>query len=149
MSRPTRIVVLQIIVLLALIMSISLHKIITGFEYLKTNYSFITSLGLGLIQFVLILFLGILSYGLIRRKKYSRWLSILFFLGLIAVYNVFVVILGDGPINVLKFALIHLLSLFYIYQLAFNDRIKQFFRINNSHVVVKKRLKNNLIFHDD
>jgi hypothetical protein len=130
-------------------MSISLHKIITGFEYLKTDYSFITSLGLGIIQFILILFLGILSYGLIKRKKYARWISILFFLCLVVAYNLFIVVLGDGPINIMKFALIHLISLYYIYQLIFNDAIKQFFRMNHSHVVVKKRLKNNLIFHDD
>lgn len=130
-------------------MSITLHKIITSFEYLKTNYSFITSLGLGIFQFVLILFFGFLSYGLIKRKKYARWVSILFFVGVIVGYNVFVVIFGDGPINILKFAIIHLISLFYIYQLAFNDRIRQFFRIKTSHVIVNKRLKNSLIFHDD
>lgn len=140
---------LQVIVFIALIISMSIHKIITAFGYFKTSYDFLTSYSLGMIQFFSIVFLGLLSYGLLKRKAYARWGSILFFLILLLIYNVLVVILGSGPVNITKFLIMNVIPLFFIYQLLFGDSIKQFFRLKSSRVVVKKRLKNNMIFYDN
>jgi hypothetical protein len=129
LKRPTIIIVLQGIVLLALIISISLHKIIFAFEYFKDNPDAFTSYGLAGMQFLFIIFFGFLSYGLLKRKSYALWGSIIFFVMILFGYNIFVVLLGKGPIHIIKFIIITGGSLFFVYQLAFSDTIRQFFRL--------------------
>jgi len=129
LKRPTIIIVLQGIVLLALIISISLHKIIFVFEYFKDNPDALTSYGLAVMQFLLIIFFGFLSYGLLKRKSYALWGSIIFFVIILFGYNMFVVLLGKGPINIIKFIIITGGSLFFVYQLSFSDNLRQFFRL--------------------
>ena len=129
MKRPAIIIALQGIVLVALIISIRLHKIIFVFEYFKDNPDNLTSYGLAGIQFLLIIFFGFLLYGLLKRKSYALWGSIIFFVTVLLGYNVFVVLLGHGPINIIKFSIITGGSLFFVYQLFFSDNIRQFFRL--------------------
>ena len=149
MKRPTIIIVLQCIVLIALIISISMHKIITVFEYFKNSPDLFTSYGLAVIQFLSILFLGFLSYGLWKRKAFSRWISIVFFVIILFAYNVLVILLGNNPINIVKFLLINGISLYFIYELSFGDSPRQFFRLKNYKTAAKKRLKNSIIFDDN
>jgi len=131
LKRPASIIVLQGIVLLALIISIRLHKIIFVFEYFKDNPDTLTSYGLAVIQFLLIIFFGFLSYGLLKRKSFALWGSIIFFVMILVGYNVFVILLGKGPIHIIKFIVITGGSLYFIYQLTFSDNLRQFFRLKN------------------
>ncbi len=131
MKRPAIIIVLQGIILVALIISIRLNKIIFVFEYFKDNPDTLTSYGLAVIQFLLIIFFGFVSYGLLKRKSFALWGSIIFFVMTLVGYNVFVILLGKGPIHIIKFIVITGGSLYFIYQLTFSDNLRQFFRLKN------------------
>ena len=128
MKRPTIIIVLQGIILLALIISISLHKIIFVYEYFKDHADTFTAYGLAVLQFILILFFGILFIGLWKRKAFARWGSNLFFVIILFAYNVFVVLLGNGPVDIIKFLIINGVSAAFVYQLALSDNMNKFFR---------------------
>ena len=148
MRRPTTIIFLQGIILLALLISIIFHKIITVFEYFKDNPDPVVSYVLAGTQFFAILYFVGVSYGLLKRKSFARWGSLLFFILVFVGYNVFVVLLGRGPIHFVKFSIINGISFFYIYMLTLSHTIQQFFWLGVPKVGVKKRLKNNMIFHD-
>jgi hypothetical protein len=128
LKRPASIVVLQCIVLLSLIISIRLHKIIFVYEYFKDHADTFTAYGLAVLQFILILLFGFLFIGLWKRKAFARWGSVLFFVIIIFAYNVFVVLLGSGPVHIVKFIIVHGVSLFFIYQLSFSNTLAKFFR---------------------
>jgi len=149
LKRPGIIIVLQCIVFIALIISASFHEIIIAFGYMKENYEPIVSVMLAFIQFLAILLTVLLFYGLWKRKRFARWGSMLFFAAIWFSYNIFVILLGNGPIHIVKFALVNGISLYFLYQLAFGESVKLFFTLGVPRPRAKKRLKNNMIFHDN
>jgi hypothetical protein len=87
-----------------------------------------TTYGLAILQFILIVFLGLLFIGLWKRKAFARWGTLIFFVLILVGYNIFVVLLGSSAINMIKFLIVNGVSVFFIYQLAFNDNLNKFFR---------------------
>jgi len=73
----------------------------------------------------------------------------LFFAAILFSYNIFVILLGSGPIHIVKFVLVNGFCLYFLYKLAFGESVKLFFTLGVPKPHPKRRLKNNMIFHDN